>query len=44
MRGGEGTVHMSERPDQVSQIVWGMLAVLGAVLAVVGWYHYMTGR
>jgi len=28
----------------MSQIVWAMLAVLGAVLAVVGWYHYMTGR
>ena len=44
MRGGEGTIHMSERRDRMSQIVWGMLAVLGAVLAVVGWYHYMTGR
>jgi len=44
MRGGEGTVHMSERPERMSQIVWGILAVLGAILAVVGWYHYMTGR
>jgi hypothetical protein len=35
---------MSERPDRMSQIVWAILAVLGAVLAVVGWYHYVTGR
>jgi hypothetical protein len=35
---------MPERPDRMSQLVWGILAVLGAVLAVVGWYHFITRR
>jgi hypothetical protein len=29
-----------QEPDRMSQRVWLMLAVLGAVLAVVGWYRF----
>ena len=32
---------MAEQIDRVSQILWGMLALLGAVLAVVGIYRYI---
>ena len=35
---------MPEPPDRTSQLVWGILAVLGAVLAIVGWYHFITRR
>jgi len=28
----------------MSQLIWGILAVLGAVLAIVGWYHFITKR
>ena len=31
---------MTERPDRMSQFVWVVLAILGAVLAVVGWYRF----
>jgi hypothetical protein len=33
---------MAERsaPDKTSQFVWLVLVILGAVLAVVGWYRY----
>ena len=36
---------MQERsaPDRMSQFVWLILVVLGAVLAVVGWYRYTAG-
>jgi hypothetical protein len=44
MRCRQDTVNMPERPDRMSQLVWGTLAVLGAVLAVVGWYHFVTRR
>lgn len=30
-------------PDRMSQFVWLILVVLGAVLAVVGWYRYAGG-
>ena len=35
---------MAERttPDKMSQFVWLMLVILGAVLAVVGWYRYAS--
>ena len=29
---------MNESPDRLSRFVLGMLALLGAVLAVIGWY------
>jgi hypothetical protein len=29
-----------QMPDRISQGVWLLLAVLGAVMAVVGWYRY----
>ena len=32
---------MAEQIDRVSQILWGMLALLGAVLAIVGIYRYV---
>ena len=36
---------MQERsaPDRMSQVVWLLLVVVGAVLAVVGWYRYAGG-
>jgi hypothetical protein len=36
---------MQERtaPDRMSQFVWLILAIVGAVLAVVGWYRYAGG-
>ena len=27
-------------PDHQSQIIWGVLVLLGAVLAVAGWYNW----
>ena len=32
---------MAEQIDRVSQLLWGMLALLGAVLAIVGIYRYV---
>ena len=32
---------MAEQIDRVSQLLWGMLALLGAVLAVIGIYRYV---
>jgi uncharacterized membrane protein len=29
--------------DRMTNRIWLMLAVLGAVLAVIGWYRYMGG-
>ena len=36
---------MQERtaPDRMSQFVWLILAIVGDVLAVVGWYRYAGG-
>ena len=36
---------MQERtvPDRMSQFIWLILAIVGAVLAVVGWYRYAGG-
>jgi tryptophan-rich sensory protein len=28
-------------PDRVSQIVWLMLAIAGAVLCVIAWYEFL---
>jgi hypothetical protein len=33
---------MAEQPDRMTQIIWGLLAVVGAVLAVVGVYRYLA--
>ena len=33
---------MTEQPDRASQMIWGLLAVVGAVLAVVGIYRYLA--
>jgi hypothetical protein len=30
-------------PDRMSQVVWLILVVVGALLAVVGWYRYAGG-
>ena len=30
-------------PDRMSQVVWLILVVLGAVLAIIGWYRYAGG-
>lgn len=30
-------------PDRTSQFIWLILVVVGAVLAVVGWYRYIGG-
>jgi hypothetical protein len=29
-------------PDRSRQMVWTLLAIVGAVLAVVGWYRWAT--
>ena len=29
-------------PDRMNMRVWLMLAILGAVLCVIGWYRYMN--
>ncbi len=31
----------TQQPDRLNQSVWLMLAILGAVLLVVGWYRYL---
>jgi hypothetical protein len=33
----------SNAPDRVNQIVWLMLAILGAFLAIAGWYRFFAG-
>ena len=32
----------TQQPDRMSQIVWGLLAATGAVLAVIGIYRYLA--
>jgi hypothetical protein len=29
-------------PDRTSQLVWTILAILGAILCVVGWYRWAS--
>jgi hypothetical protein len=29
-------------PDRLNLRVWLMLAILGAILCVIGWYRYLT--
>jgi hypothetical protein len=31
---------MTNSPDRLSQGVWLLLAILGAVLAIIGWYRW----
>jgi hypothetical protein len=31
---------ISRTPDRQSQLVWSALAVLGAILSIVGWYRW----
>ena len=31
----------SPAPDRLNRVVWLMLAVLGAILALVGWYRFL---
>jgi len=33
---------MTESPDRLNSRLWLMLAVLGAVLALVAWYRYVA--
>jgi hypothetical protein len=33
---------MQTRPDRLNQLVWTGLAILGAVLAIIGWYRYAS--
>jgi hypothetical protein len=33
---------MTVQPDRTSQMIWGLLAIVGAVLAVVGIYRYLA--
>jgi hypothetical protein len=30
-------------PDRTSQLIWLILAILGAFLCVVGWYRWASG-
>jgi len=30
-------------PDRLNLRIWLMLAILGAVLAIVGWYRFFSG-
>jgi hypothetical protein len=32
----------TDTPDRMNQRVWLMLAILGAVLAIVGWYRFFS--
>jgi hypothetical protein len=34
---------MMEAPDRTSQLVWGLLAIVGAILGIVGLYRYLGG-
>ena len=39
----EGTDAMNTNsPDRMSNRVWLMLAILGAILCIVGWYRYAS--
>ena len=31
----------TQQPDRLNQRVWLMLAILGVVLCLVGWYRYL---
>jgi len=48
LAGETGTTRNEERamqshaPDRLTSAVWLMLAILGAVLAVVGWYRWAS--
>ena len=33
---------MTESPDRLNSRLWLMLAVLGAVLALIAWYRYVA--
>ena len=33
---------MTVQPDRTSQFIWGLLAIVGAVLAIVGIYRYVA--
>lgn len=33
----------TQEPDRVSQFIWWLLAVVGAVLALVAWYRFAVG-
>ena len=35
-------VNLQQPPDRMSQMVWTLLAIVGAVLLVVGIYRYLT--
>jgi hypothetical protein len=32
----------SKSPDRLNMRVWLMLAIVGAILALVGWYRYLS--
>jgi hypothetical protein len=32
---------MAQLPDRSNQRVWAMLAIVGVVLAIFGWYYYL---
>jgi hypothetical membrane protein len=36
-------VDLHQSPDRMSQMVWALLAVVGAVLLLVGIYRYLAG-
>jgi len=36
-------VDLQQPPDRMSQLVWTILAALGAVLLLVGLYRYLSG-
>lgn len=31
-----------EPPDRLNMRVWTMIAIVGAILCVIGWYNYFT--
>jgi hypothetical protein len=32
----------TDSPDRLKMRIWLMLAILGAILCIVGWYRYFT--
>jgi hypothetical protein len=32
----------SDVPDRLNLRVWAMLAIVGAILCIIGWYRYMN--